>query len=250
MALRLSWSVKSLKNPPYWGTYPTLNFFVLRYIGKSITLVLLILIWPLSGLIRPVIKLKIVDEVELKEKPKPYVKLFDDENEDLQDPVDIPAIESETLAEVLNLPYGIEIYSLLTRWNPLNFNRAVQQPDSGYKILVVGQGPAGFNLAYHLTQEGHMVVAIDGLKIEVRLLNKDDIDTRNLPKGTSGVVITKIDKDSPEISSNGRSSNEPLSSFILTSWGSAVMYARLVVNFLSDPKLRITSEIINSLLIS
>ena len=26
------------------------------------------------------------------------------------------------------------------------------------------------------------------------------------------------------------------------------MYARLVVNFLSDPKLRITSEIINSLL--
>ena len=29
-------------------------------------------------------------EVELKEKPKPYVKLFDDENDDLQDPVDIP----------------------------------------------------------------------------------------------------------------------------------------------------------------
>ena len=28
-------------------------------------------------------------------------------------------------------------------------------------------------------------------------LSKDDIDARNLPKGTSGVVITKIDKDSP-----------------------------------------------------
>ena len=38
---------------------------------------------------------------------------------------------------------------------------------------------------------------IDGLKIEVRLLNKDDIESRNLPKGTSGVVITKIDKESP-----------------------------------------------------
>ena len=38
---------------------------------------------------------------------------------------------------------------------------------------------------------------IEGLKIDVRLLTKDDIDARNLPKGTSGVVITKIDKDSP-----------------------------------------------------
>ena len=38
---------------------------------------------------------------------------------------------------------------------------------------------------------------IEGLKIDVRLLSKDDIEDRNLPKGTSGVVITKIDKDSP-----------------------------------------------------
>ena len=28
--------------------------------------------------------------IELKEKPQPYVKLFDEENEDLQQPVDIP----------------------------------------------------------------------------------------------------------------------------------------------------------------
>ena len=35
------------------------------------------------------------------------------------------------------------------------------------------------------------------MKIDVRLLSKDDIESRNLPKGTSGVVITKIDKDSP-----------------------------------------------------
>ena len=38
---------------------------------------------------------------------------------------------------------------------------------------------------------------IEGLKITVRLLNKQDILERELPKGTSGVVITKIEKDSP-----------------------------------------------------
>jgi len=38
---------------------------------------------------------------------------------------------------------------------------------------------------------------IEGLKISVRLLNKKDITERQLPKGTSGVVITKIEKDSP-----------------------------------------------------
>ncbi len=41
------------------------------------------------------------------------------------------------------------------------------------------------------------VKRIEGLKIDVRLLNKEDIEARNLPKGTSGVVITKIDNDSP-----------------------------------------------------
>ncbi len=38
---------------------------------------------------------------------------------------------------------------------------------------------------------------IEGLKIEVRPINEKDISTRKLPKNTSGVVITKIDKDSP-----------------------------------------------------
>jgi NADPH-dependent glutamate synthase beta subunit-like oxidoreductase/NAD(P)H-flavin reductase len=32
--------------------------------------------------------------------------------------------------------------------------------------MVVGLGPAGFNLAHHLMNDGHTVVAIDGLKIE------------------------------------------------------------------------------------
>ena len=38
---------------------------------------------------------------------------------------------------------------------------------------------------------------IEGLKITVRLLSKKDIEERKLPKGTVGVVITKIEKDSP-----------------------------------------------------
>ena len=38
---------------------------------------------------------------------------------------------------------------------------------------------------------------IEGLKIKVRLLTKDDIKDRNLPKNTTGLVITEIDKDSP-----------------------------------------------------
>src|SRR5579883_3273552 len=83
-----------------------------------------------------------------------------------QDPVDIPQIETRTLKDVLELPWGFEIYSLLTRWNPLNFARPLPKPDSGYKVLVVGLGPAGFTLSHHLMNEGHTVVGVDGLKIE------------------------------------------------------------------------------------
>jgi len=83
-----------------------------------------------------------------------------------QDPVDIPQAETRTLKDVLSLPWGFEIYSLLTRWNPLNVRRPLPLADSGRKVLVVGLGPAGFTLAHHLMNDGHTVVAIDGLKIE------------------------------------------------------------------------------------
>ncbi len=83
-----------------------------------------------------------------------------------QDPVDIPMIETKVLEDVLNLPYGFEIYSLLTRWNPLNFVRPLPKENTGKNILVVGLGPAGFTLAHHLLNDGHNVIAIDGLKIE------------------------------------------------------------------------------------
>ncbi|MGP1394466.1 MAG: FAD-dependent oxidoreductase [Inquilinaceae bacterium] len=83
-----------------------------------------------------------------------------------QEPVDIPQAETRTLKDVLTLPFGFEIYGLLTRWNPLDLRRPLPRPDSGYKVLVVGLGPAGFNLAHHLMNDGHTVVAVDGLKIE------------------------------------------------------------------------------------
>ncbi len=83
-----------------------------------------------------------------------------------QDPVDIPQAETRTLKDVLALPWGFEIYSLLTRWNPLNLQRPLPRPASGRRVLIAGLGPAGFTLAHHLLNDGHTVVGIDGLKIE------------------------------------------------------------------------------------
>ena len=38
---------------------------------------------------------------------------------------------------------------------------------------------------------------VEDLKITVREITKDDIKTRNLPNQTNGLVITKIENDSP-----------------------------------------------------
>ncbi len=83
-----------------------------------------------------------------------------------QEPVDIPQAETRILKDVLDLPWGFEVYGLLTRWNPLNLRTPVAKPPSGRKVLVAGLGPAGFTLAHYLLNEGHTVVAVDGLKIE------------------------------------------------------------------------------------
>jgi len=82
------------------------------------------------------------------------------------EPVDIPQIETSVLTDVLFMPWGFEIYALLTRWNPLNVRRPYALPYHGQNALVVGLGPAGYTLAHYLLNEGFGVAAIDALKLE------------------------------------------------------------------------------------
>jgi NADPH-dependent glutamate synthase beta subunit-like oxidoreductase len=70
------------------------------------------------------------------------------------------------LTDVLGLPWGVEIYGLLTRWNPLNVRRPYALPYNGRNVLVVGLGPAGYTLAHYLVNEGFGAVGVDALKIE------------------------------------------------------------------------------------
>ncbi len=83
-----------------------------------------------------------------------------------QEPVNIPQTETRILTDVLRLPWGVEIYDLLIRWNPLRPRQWLPKPYNGLKALVVGMGPAGFTLAHHLLMEGFAVVGAEGLKIE------------------------------------------------------------------------------------
>lgn len=82
-----------------------------------------------------------------------------------QDPVNVPLVESNILETVIALDYGVEIYLLLTKWNPLNIHSPLPKSPTGYNVLVTGLGPAGFSLSHYMLNEGHNVVAIDGLKI-------------------------------------------------------------------------------------
>lgn len=96
-----------------------------------------------------------------------------------QDPVNIPQIETRILTDCLDLPWGFEIYSLLTRWNPLNVKRPFSLPYNGKNVMVVGMGPAGFTLSQYLLNEGFGVIGIDGLKIEP--LSKNLVGDLNNP---------------------------------------------------------------------
>ena len=82
-----------------------------------------------------------------------------------QDPVNIPYIESNILSDVLSLPWGVEIYLLLTKWNPLNIDSPLPRAANGYNVMIAGLGPAGIALSHYLLNEGHNVVAIEGIKI-------------------------------------------------------------------------------------
>lgn len=116
-----------------------------------------------------------------------------------QEPVNIPQIETRVLTDVLDLPWGVEIYDLLTRWNPLRNKQWMMKPYNGLKVMIAGMGPAGFTLAHHLLMEGFAVVGLDGLKIEPlekSILNhpiykfndlKENLDSR-LMAGFGGVA--------------------------------------------------------------
>ncbi|MFZ2726544.1 MAG: pyridine nucleotide-disulfide oxidoreductase [Methylococcaceae bacterium] len=97
------------------------------------------------------------------------------------DPVNIPQIETNVLTDVLFMPYGFEIYSLLTRWNPLNIKRPVALAYNGKNALVVGLGPAGYTMSHYLLNEGFGVVGIDGLKLEPLPIELTG-DANNLPQ--------------------------------------------------------------------
>ncbi len=83
-----------------------------------------------------------------------------------QEPVNIPQNETAVLTDVLNMPYGFEIYSLLTRFNPLSRRRPYALPYNGVDVMVVGLGPAGYTLSHYLANEGFGVVGVDALKLE------------------------------------------------------------------------------------
>jgi NADPH-dependent glutamate synthase beta subunit-like oxidoreductase/NAD(P)H-flavin reductase len=128
-----------------------------------------------------------------------------------QEPVDIPQVETRVLKEVLALPWGFEIYGLLTRWNPLNLRRPLPRPASGCKVLVVGLGPAGFTLAHHLMNDGHAVVAVDGLKIEPLDADISGVD----PRGAR--VPFRPIRDAAEL-------REPLDARVMAGFGGVAEY--------------------------
>src|SRR5450830_256749 len=128
-----------------------------------------------------------------------------------QEPVDIPQIETRVLKNVLALPWGFEIYGLLTRWNPLNLRRPLPRPATGRKVLIVGLGPAGFTLAHHLINDGHTVVAIDGLKIEPLAAEISGVDPRGARRPFRPI------RDVEEL-------REPLGSRVMAGFGGVAEY--------------------------
>lgn len=114
-----------------------------------------------------------------------------------QDPVDIPRVETKVLDEVLGLPWGFEIWSLLTRFHPLAPRRSTPRAMHGKTALVVGLGPAGYTLAHYLLNEGFGVVAVDGLKIEP--LPEALFDERGGPRPIHDVEVLRVPLESRSV---------------------------------------------------
>lgn len=92
-----------------------------------------------------------------------------------QMPVEIPQIETKIFKDILEIDYGFEIYSLLTKWNPLKNLEFLPQIKTNKSLLIAGAGPAGFSLAYYMLHQGHNVMLLDGNKIEPLLIEFEPI---------------------------------------------------------------------------
>ncbi len=82
-----------------------------------------------------------------------------------QTPVNTPAVESGVLQTVLNLPWGVELLDLMMRWNPLRQWQPIEKQDEGYRVAVMGLGPAGIASMHHLLMAGCSVVGFDGARL-------------------------------------------------------------------------------------
>jgi NADPH-dependent glutamate synthase beta subunit-like oxidoreductase len=112
-----------------------------------------------------------------------------------QENVDVPLLESKILKDVLNLPFGFEIYFLLTKWNPLlTQNFLPSSLSKRGRILVAGAGAAGIACAYYFLKEGFSVTMIDAssiLSLKTDLIeNVNDIlsEKNRIPTGFGGVM--------------------------------------------------------------
>jgi serine protease Do len=65
------------------------------------------------------------------------------------------------------------------------------------KKIILGRLETSEDFRAKKTENTKKTTAIKGLKITVRKLTKEDIQKRNLPKSTTGAVITSVEEDSP-----------------------------------------------------
>ena len=82
-----------------------------------------------------------------------------------QTPVNTPAVESGVLQTVLGFPWGVELLDLMMRWNPLRQWQSIEKQDAGYRVAVMGLGPAGIASMHHLLMAGCSVVGFDGARL-------------------------------------------------------------------------------------
>ena len=69
------------------------------------------------------------------------------------------------------------------------------------KVITLGRLETSEDFKVAEKDETQKEIRVENLKISVRELTKEDIKKRNLPNQTSGLVVTKIESDSPLINS-------------------------------------------------